>query len=706
MPTTGSGKILKTELRKNFANTPATPTTISASDVLGTMPGNAPGLPTSSQPATSASSTFPHGSLTASALQEMAAADVQPVIPLACAALQVRAAFDDILRMKPQTPADASNANASIQASMASGTVLVAMDPSVQVTAQLPSQLETLLTAHPQAGVSPGSIANLRHVVVLTQQAVPQAVLTAMQDAASAASMHVSVVCMAPAAFFDMDVLRYAVLHAIRAEGMPYIGSIWALGDQSQMAITHGPTSSMQASIAHVGAQLQAIFQATTAVSYPLTHGSLAAQRTASTASMASVPHGSHAILLSPSMQAAQCTSLLTQLLTGAGSGDAVHVLLISSGLPSQELQDAISSMAIRTTMQPALHARIVVLPEDGARTIVYAGAAAAGNVLQYAVLRSLLGWPPVTKLWLPASTTPISTTAMENQAVHTQAPARPPVGSLVSTAVHSILDRTLPVDSAVPLMTLGLTSTMAVQLVSDLESGLGVQLPATLVFDYPSVASIVSYLEEMHGELNNGIQYTQPAASVLMQGSVHAWHGGAGPAAFSSSGAAFVHPHASVSMLSQQKAVQAMVLTAVQQVLDLPASSSSTTCLRPDAPLMVQGLTSTAAVQLVSSLEQSFNLALPATLVFDYPTIADISTFLQEQGASLPSVPHPGTTTAASDSTSMGTESSSTTRGTNLEAVQFAVRAAVQELLGDAVSVGLQEATPLLAAGECWVRP
>ncbi len=54
--------------------------------------------------------------------------------------------------------------------------------------------------------------------------------------------------------------------------------------------------------------------------------------------------------------------------------------------------------------------------------------------------------------------------------------------------------------------------------------------------------------------------------------------------------------------------------------------------------PLMSSGLTSTAAVQLTSALEARLGAQLPATLVFDYPSIADMQDFLQESlGADLP---------------------------------------------------------------------
>jgi len=60
-------------------------------------------------------------------------------------------------------------------------------------------------------------------------------------------------------------------------------------------------------------------------------------------------------------------------------------------------------------------------------------------------------------------------------------------------------LDPTLPIDANQPLNDLGLDSLMAVEMRSLLSSELGLvrSLPATLVFDYPTVAALTTYLAE-----------------------------------------------------------------------------------------------------------------------------------------------------------------------------------------------------------------
>ena len=66
------------------------------------------------------------------------------------------------------------------------------------------------------------------------------------------------------------------------------------------------------------------------------------------------------------------------------------------------------------------------------------------------------------------------------------------------------------------PLMSAGLTSSLAVQLVSALEAALGSEIPGTLVFDYPSAVEIAEFL--LDNGLAGEVLPAEPAADVAEQ--------------------------------------------------------------------------------------------------------------------------------------------------------------------------------------------
>ena len=70
---------------------------------------------------------------------------------------------------------------------------------------------------------------------------------------------------------------------------------------------------------------------------------------------------------------------------------------------------------------------------------------------------------------------------------------------------------------------------------------------------------------------------------------------------------------------------VQAQILSSVTRLLD-------TDSVGQDEPLMAAGLDSLGATELVQSLQTVFDLSLPATMVFDYPTVAAMAAFISQQ--------------------------------------------------------------------------
>ncbi|MEW5315629.1 MAG: hypothetical protein WDW38_007044 [Sanguina aurantia] len=271
------------------------------------------------------------------------------------------------------------------------------------------------------------------------------------------------------------------------------------------------------------------------------------------------------------------------------------------------------------------------------------------------------------------------------------------------------------PASADSPLMAAGLNSMAAVALVSHLEGALGgaVNLPSTLAFDYPTVTSMAAFLCSV------AIPPVPPVATPTpshrcsppqhkhhqfrvspVQASIHQ------PAAGGSAGSAFA------GVLRRQ------VLAAISEVVgdDVGAAVAAA----PTAPLLAAGVSSASAVQLTAILEQQLNMQLPATLVFDYPTVDGIVAFLAQSGSAAPAESLPAAATistgehsalqplsSSSSSAAAAAASSSgpaagTVQALSVSRVSQIVRQAVAEALsGTGVElVDVPDTAPLMSSG------
>ena len=191
-------------------------------------------------------------------------------------------------------------------------------------------------------------------------------------------------------------------------------------------------------------------------------------------------------------------------------------------------------------------------------------------------------------------------------------------------------------------LLAAGLTSGEAVRLTTLIEERLrgyeGItasphRLPATLVFDYPSMAAIVEFLESEgfgRGGGNGGGGAPQGTA-----GTAPAWGG--------TRSTAIPFPVQPPALRTRTAESRAWVLQRVRSVV---CSVSGASSLDDDDPLLSSGLLNSAgAVRLTPELEAVFGVAggagaipsrerrLPPTLAFDHPSVTAIVDYLMEEG-------------------------------------------------------------------------
>ncbi|KAK9834736.1 hypothetical protein WJX74_008822 [Apatococcus lobatus] len=196
----------------------------------------------------------------------------------------------------------------------------------------------------------------------------------------------------------------------------------------------------------------------------------------------------------------------------------------------------------------------------------------------------------------------------------------------VVRDVVVKILAKDL--DAAQPLMMAGLDSLGAVEVRRDLEQATGLELPPTLVFDYPSMKELVDFLLQ---QLPPPASLPAPAASSPATASASVSSGilearSHIPAAAASSAAPAAAGPAWGPMNLGQRTMffKQQALAAVAAIIEGPVALS--------APLMSSGLDSLGAVELRRELSNISGQDLPATLVFDYPTIDSMAEYITSQ--------------------------------------------------------------------------
>ncbi|CAL8465609.1 g5145 [Coccomyxa elongata] len=194
-------------------------------------------------------------------------------------------------------------------------------------------------------------------------------------------------------------------------------------------------------------------------------------------------------------------------------------------------------------------------------------------------------------------------------------------VQAAISQAVSAVLGR--PVGPEEPLTSAGLDSLGAVELRMELSHITTLDLPATLVFDYPSTGELTAALAAMLPEPPLPEQARAPAAKSGRKAGV--------AESAAESGAAERVRQIKAWRPPQRDDITAQVLAAVRTVMGADVSM--------EASLMSAGLDSLGAVELRKELASVTGLDLPTTLVFDYPSAESITDFIVSM---LPTGPPP----------------------------------------------------------------
>lgn len=220
----------------------------------------------------------------------------------------------------------------------------------------------------------------------------------------------------------------------------------------------------------------------------------------------------------------------------------------------------------------------------------------------------------PASSSTVPASAPPAAlegqeTAAAASEAVKVSRKVTDVLRQQIREAISAVLDLDVAdLQDDVELWQSGLSSTLAVSASAQIQAAVGVDLPATLLFDYPTVLGLLSYVTDAvrreEARSNRGPQRAAGSETLRASSSDDEEGRSAG----------------------EEAAVAEAVRAAVLDVLQIESGGAELTA---ESSLWDFGLSSNAAVGIAGALERALGCAMPATLVFDYGTVAELTAYV-----------------------------------------------------------------------------